>query len=386
MNPLNLKSALEKLIFYCESEDFKGYDPYDTLNSFINFKILGKWGSSLAIQFQKLNPFNIRPVLGIKKDYNSKGIGLFLKSYCLIYKKTQQKEYLEQAIFLFNWLKRNYSKGYSGYAWGYNFDWATPGSYLKANTPSVVVTSFIIDGIFEYYQLTNDPEAKEIITSSAKYIISDIPVTKFGGEISFSYTHLSKGCCYNASLLAAEILAKADFVNNTTKHEELIKQAIKFVLSKQKTDGSWHYSFNPLNRTERNQIDFHQGFILISLQNLAELTGLLRDNIFLSVEKGLRFYKDQQFTPYGKSLWRLPKRWPIDIHNQSQGIITFSRLQKYSPEYHKFAQKIAIWTIENMQSKKGFFYYRKTLFFINRIPYIRWSQAWMSLALAEIIE
>jgi len=46
----------EKLRSYVESENFKGYDPYDTLNSPIKFKYFGKLIPVLALQFQKRNP------------------------------------------------------------------------------------------------------------------------------------------------------------------------------------------------------------------------------------------------------------------------------------------------------------------------------------------
>ena len=94
--------SLDKLIQYCESENFMGYDPYDTLNSFINFRLLGNWGHLLAIQIQKRNPINLRPLIGIKKECNPKGMGLFLKAYCILYHKTGDVKYLEKAHFLFN--------------------------------------------------------------------------------------------------------------------------------------------------------------------------------------------------------------------------------------------------------------------------------------------
>jgi len=110
-----ISQSLEKLRAYIESERFKGYDLYDTLNSWVPFHWLGKWGPILAIQFQKRNPINIRPFLGIKKDYNPKEMGLFLQAYSILYAKTNKKEYLDKANFFFEWLKENYSKGYSGY-------------------------------------------------------------------------------------------------------------------------------------------------------------------------------------------------------------------------------------------------------------------------------
>ncbi len=48
------------------------------------------------------------------------------------------------------------------------------------------------------------------------------------------------------------------------------------------------------------------------------------------------------------------------------------------------ARTIAEWTIKNMQDEKGFFYYQKWPMVTNKIPFIRWSQAWMLLALASL--
>jgi hypothetical protein len=379
-----VRESLLNLVENIEASNFKGWDPYDTLNSPLNLKVLGKWIPILAIQAQKRNPINIRPILGIKKDYNPKGIALFLKAYLLLYKKTGEKKYLEKANWLFDWLDNNYTKGFSGKCWGYNFCWANPGGSLPAYTPSVVVTSFVIDGIFEYYKITNNQKAKEAIISSAEYIKNDIPITSHKEGISFAYTHLSKDSCYNASLLAAEILSKADFVSKSSESNVLVNKAIDFILSRQKPDGEWWYSYNPETGKERNQIDFHQGFILVSLENLNGLFTLPRIDVTKSIGRGLFYYRNNQFFENGQALWRIPQKWPVDIHSQSQGIITFSRLKEYNVDYLGFATKIAEWTITKMQSSKGYFYYRKTPFFINKIPYMRWSQAWMMLALSEL--
>jgi len=380
-----LEDSLTSLVNYIERESFKGYDPYDILNAQIDFSRFGRKVAAVFTQIHKRNPLNIRSLIGIKKDLNPKGAGLLLKAYCLLFRKTKESKYLEKADYLFNWLIQNYSEGYSGKCWGYNFDWASPGNYLKAYTPSVVVTSFVTDGVFEYYKIKKSKEVGDIIRSSAHYIINDIPVSHFDEGISFSYTHLSKGCCYNASLLAAEILSKADFINQTTDFTSLINKAVNYVISKQMPDGRWNYSYNAEKCNERVQIDFHQGFILVSLDNLNRITGSGRKDVNDAIKKGLSYYRNKQFLDTGQALWRIPKKWPVDIHNQSQGIITFSKLKRYSAEYMNFAQTIANWTIENMQSDKGYFYYRKNPLFINKTSYMRWAQAWMMLALAELI-
>lgn len=381
---MDVTAATQSLLTYVEKENFKGYDPYDTLNGWVPFHWLGKWGPAVATQIQKRNPINIRPLLGIKKDYNPKGMGLFLKAYCNLYRKTGDQVYLDKAGWIFKWLMAQYSRGYSGMAWGYNFPWASSSEYKEAFLPSVVVTGHVVDGIFAYYELTKDESARQALISAAAYVSGDIPVTEFETGISFAYTHRSKGACYNASLHAAEIILRACLVQGV-QPDERIDQAVRFVLSKQKADGSWYYSYNPETSTERKQIDFHQGFVLVSLHHIKQYCDFLQDDITRAIEKGLTFYRNEQFLPSGQSLWRLPKKWPVEIHNQAQGIITFSLLKDYHPGNLDFADIISRWTIDHMQDPSGFFYYRKYPWFTNKIPFIRWGQAWMLLALSELV-
>ncbi len=149
-----IQQSFKKIEAYIRKEHYKGYDPYDTLNSWKPFHWFGKWGPVLAIQFQKRNPVNVRPLIGIKKEINPKAFGLFLQAYAMLYQKTNNKAYLDQAAYFFNWLKDNYSKGYCGKGWGYNFPWASREKYLDKYVPSAVVTGFVARGLYEYYQIT----------------------------------------------------------------------------------------------------------------------------------------------------------------------------------------------------------------------------------------
>ena len=45
---------------------------------------------------------------------------------------------------------------------------------------------------------------------------------------------------------------------------------------------------------------------------------------------------------------------------------------------------MACWTIATMQEKDGYFVYQIHRRFTNRIPYLRWSNAWMMYALARL--
>jgi hypothetical protein len=76
--------------------------------------------------------------------------------------------------------------------------------------------------------------------------------------------------------------------------------------------------------------------------------------------------------------------YPIDIHSPAQLIITLAKLGKFN-EYKNLAEKVISWTIDNMQSDKGYFIYQINKYFSSRISYMRWAQAWMFYALSEYL-
>ena len=64
---------------YCESENFKGWDPYDGLNSKVFQALPFKhWdlGRAIWIQIFKHSPINFRRLLLVPKEHNAKGVAL----------------------------------------------------------------------------------------------------------------------------------------------------------------------------------------------------------------------------------------------------------------------------------------------------------------------
>lgn len=381
-------SSLDSLLNYfgdlSDKNSFSGYDPYDFMKCSITFLKKGKWIPFVSNQLLKRLPINIRPLIGIRKGINPKGMGLLLNAFSQLLEKEYSKKYLLAAKSIISWLEKNRSCDAQGAAWGYNFDWPSQNGVLEAYKPSVVVTAFVGAGIHQYYEITKDESAKKVLLSTKDFILKDLSHYHLGNGMFFSYTQKSKGFCYNASLLGAELLARIYSITRDDSMLEMIKMAVDSVIKQQKADGHWNYSLNLSTGREKKQIDFHQGFVLCSINTICRLTGF-NDIVYRdSLEKGARYYRTKQFYNNGQSKWRIPKKWPVEIHNQAQGIITFSQLSYLEPTYLDFAQTIAEWTTRNMQDKQGFFYYRKYKWFTNKIPFMRWSQAWMLLALVTL--
>jgi len=65
--------------------------------------------------------------------------------------------------------------------------------------------------------------------------------------------------------------------------------------------------------------------------------------------------------------------WPAQL------IATLYKLGRIH-QHRELVEKVLNWTINNMQSRKGYFFYQKRRFLHSRICYMRWAEAWMFYA------
>jgi hypothetical protein len=76
---------------------------------------------------------------------------------------------------------------------------------------------------------------------------------------------------------------------------------------------------------------------------------------------------------------------PVDIQCSSQAIDTLVFFQDADAESLALAQKVAEWTIQHMQDRSGYFYYRRySKHIVNKTPTLHWGQATMLCALAGL--
>jgi len=383
-------NSVFKLYNYSEENKWKGYDPYDSLNSIFTQQICknNEWLRIFTIQFNKISLINFRSLLNIKKGIDVKGSGLFASALIKLYRLTGEKKYLDNAYYLLDFLRNNsLKKDYSEHCWGgHYFDIQFPKEETKPNDPSTIGTVTCALAFLEDYITTGKKKSLEIVKSATDFLINNLYV-EANNKSFFKYLHKSKtnNITYNASTHAVMLLSNTYRFYQDERYVKISKKVMNFILSKQKYNGSWFYS--ETNGKERIQIDFHQGFILDSLIDFIKYIKPKEKKYLISLRKGSKFYKDEQFLPDGIAKYRWPKLYPIDIHNQAQGIITFSKLSKVNLNYIDFSKRIVSWTINNMQDKnEGYFYYQIWPAIKNKISYMRWSQAWMMLALTSFLE
>jgi rhamnogalacturonyl hydrolase YesR len=378
---MNVVNSFNDLKAYCEKEQFKGWDPYDGLNSrlFQSTPLKKSAFFRLAqIQVFKRNPINLRRLFFIKKDYNPKALGLFLTAYANLYLLEKKEEHLEKLYFFKEKLEELKSPGYSGSCWGYNFDWQARRLFLFPKyTPTVVATTFVVYGLLDAYEVTKNQEFFELAVSSAEFVVNDLNRTKKDKGFLFSYSPLQgNNTVYNASLLGSKLLARIYHHTKNEVYKSLARESVMACVESQAEDGSWVYGELPT----QNWIDsFHTGYNLEAIHEYQKYTKTHEfDN---SMTKGLDYYLNNFFLKDGTPKYYHNKTYPVDIHSPAQFIVTLSKLGILN-ENGKLVDKVLEWTIQNMQDNKGYFYYQIKKGISSKIPYMRWSQAWMMYAMS----
>jgi len=373
--------AFIKLYNYCEAEQYKGYDPYDGLNSKLLQSIPLLRNNRLVrlawIQFFKRSPVNLRTLLGVKKEYNPKALGLFLASYCIFYKHHKSEAHLKKINWFIKLIEEQKTKGFSGDCWGYNFDWQARAFFQPRFYPTIIATCFNANALLDAYELIGDEKLLTSARSTCDFILKDLNrSTKPDGSFAVSYSPIDHSVIYNTSLMGARLLAR---VYAITKEEELFSEAkklVSFCCADQKEDGSWSYGTASFHYWIDN---FHTGYNLECIHDYMLHTG---DNSFTqAMEKGFDYYVNTFFTEEGISKYYSNSTYPIDIHAPAQLVTTLAAMGKMD-EQKELLDRVMGWTIKNMQHKKGYFIYQVNKYVTSRIPYMRWSQAWMFRALA----
>jgi len=378
----DLRTSLDALFRYCRSREWHGHDPYDALNSRLLRRLSSRnrWVRLAFIQTLKRLPVNLRGILDVERNLNPKGLSLFLNGCLNLFHLTGEEEYRQLCRRFASLLEERSCRGYSGYCWGYDFDWQSRFFFLPRGTPTTVNTVFVANALLNLHQTLEDEHALEMARSSCDFLLRDLQRREDESGICFSYTPLDPLQVYNASILAGQLLCRVHFLCGEETFLRVSREASRYVCAHQNRDGSWFYG----KADSQRWVDgHHTGFILVALHDIVSRTG--DETIAGPLDRGLSFYRHHLFRQDGAPKYYRHHLYPIDTHCAAQGIITFSRLRARMKGSLDPARRVAGWMIDNMQDPKGYFYYRKGRLLTNKIPYMRWSQAWMFYALTELL-
>lgn len=165
----------QRLLGAIRDEQFAGYDPFDLLNSrLFQSTPLSRnaWARLAWLQLGKRSPINLRPLLGVPKRRNPKGVGLFISGLLQDYRRTGDGGFLRDAHELADWLlaQRSDPEVWIHSCWGYHFDWQARAFYVPAGKPNVITTVYVARALYALGQVTRDPALIETALDAARFI------------------------------------------------------------------------------------------------------------------------------------------------------------------------------------------------------------------------
>jgi hypothetical protein len=311
-------------------------------------------------------------------------MGFLARGFIRLNQATGQKIWQDKAEFALQWLIENQSREYSGSCWGNHFDYQSRSFYLPKGAPTVVWTALIGHAFLDAYEHFQKDSFLQVAVSSCEHIVRDLETFSDEKGLCIGYIPAripaKNKMVHNANTLGASLLARTYSHSGNESYRVLAKRAIQYTADHQKADSYWYYGEAANLRWVDN---FHTAYVLDCFKHYIESTG--DDRFEKSMMKGYEYWKQTFFMPDGTPKYYNHKTLPIDIQCCSQAIDTLVLFNDRDSESLALAVKIAKWTIEHMQHRTGYFYYRRySPWLVNRTPTLHWGQATMLCALAGL--
>lgn len=377
-----VSASIERLAHWLEEHEYRGYDTFDGLNArylrplTLNSALL----RTVLLQAVRRFPVNLRPLLGIRPDRSSKGMGFLARAFIRLNKANGDPAWNSKAEMALRWLMDNRLPGYHGACWGNHFDYQSRTFFLPKGVPTIVWTSLIGHAFLDGYVHFGRDEYLNIAISACEHILRDIAATPDGDTICLAYVPGRDAKVHNANTLGASLLARTGAATGNERYLQVARKALDYTAKYMRSDGSWFYG----ERENLHWVDnFHTAYVLDCFLHYLRSTD---DQRFTAVMmRGYEYWKSTFFLADGTPRYYSNKTLPLDIQCCSQAIDTLTFFQDQDPAALSLAVKVADWTISQMQDPSGFFYYRRySRHVVNRTPTLHWGQATMLCALSGL--
>ncbi|MBI2380903.1 MAG: aspartate-semialdehyde dehydrogenase [Gammaproteobacteria bacterium] len=373
--------AHDHLLAAVQKDGYAGWDPFDGLNSRL-FRALGLARFPLArlawIQLFKRSPINFRPLTGVPKARNPKGIALFILALLEDFARTGQTRCRDEAVALGEWLlgQRCEPRLWGEAAWGYHFDWQARAFHVPTGKPNIITTVYVGLSLKALAELTGREDFAKALRQACEFIAERMYAEGEAGPY-FRYIPGEPALVHNASLWGAALAGLGASLCDEPEYAERARRAVETSLRAQEPDGSWPYG----KRGHHAFVDsFHTGFNLEALHRYRQWTG--DESVSAAIASGLAYYRDNFFLADGTPKYYNAGVYPIDMHCTAQAVLTLVRVGGSDGD-RALARRVLDWSCANMRDAgSGLFYYQREKYFTNRIPYVRWTEAWMLYALA----
>jgi hypothetical protein len=174
------------------------------------------------------------------------------------------------------------------------------------------------------------------------------------------------------------VLVRAARVLDQPPLLERARPAVMTSLAAQRDDGSWPYAKSARGRGVDN---FHTAYVLESLALCAGSIPQARD----ALERGIDYWERELFLPDGTPKYTPDRVLPLDAHCYASAIDAYVALAPWHDPALDRAERTAALLVARMLDPSGYVYFQRERFWVNRVPFVRWTTAPSFKALAGLM-
>jgi len=372
---------------YWRDRNDTSFDPYDALETdrLAFLTKLPRAAQFAVVQLNKRSPVNLRSLEGVRPTRNSYTVAHFASAGAIFARLTAGSgaagdgRPLDAMADRLDWLCSHRVEA----AWAYPFDVQTKTFAYRKSTPNVICTAFsveaLLDGVKAVAGQADYAERaarwRDVASGAVAWALEHLYVES-GGRQYFRYVTAEPLLVHNANVLAARFVARTARALGNDPWLETARDCLDVTVREISSDGLLPYG----EGSREAWVDgHHTGFVAEGLLDLSESLGSAE---LRSVADRVRAgYRRSLFEADGRPLLYPGKRFPIDVITGAQGIQTFAMA---GGDEVAFAHAIAGFMLAHMRTRSGTFVYRQGRWHRKAVPYVRWSDAPMCLALARL--
>lgn len=374
----DIDRAADAIRTWGENRAWAGWDPYDALNSpFAPALTFGRpVGRRLLTQAVKTSPVNLRPLLRIPHERDPKGVALAASGYARLGSAREDESAAVAAIHLLDWLLEHPAPSNTGLGWAYHFDVQTRFFHYTRRTPNVIATAFVAHALLDAVRYLGETRFGDPVREVVAFLVNDLLLA--GPAPHFRYVDEESALIHNANLLACSVLARSAQLLDDPALAEPAVAPLRTTLDAQAEDGSWPYSDRPGSDWVDN---FHTGYALESLATCADLAPDAPERLL----RGVEFWERALFLPDGTPRATSTRDLPYDSHSYAQAVETWLAVAPWRPHAVRHATHVAQLLATRMLAPEGHVYFEQRRFWLNRIPFVRWTTAAAFRAFARLL-
>jgi hypothetical protein len=297
--------------------------------------------------------------------------------FSLRFQKSGDDADYRKAVHFLEVLLETSCSGYSGYAWGYPFDWEGIGGTISRGTPLITTLPYVYEAFASVYGIDRENRWLEVMRSIARHALldyHDIGISPVAASCTYTPNPDDKGMVVNANAYRAFLLTKAAADFGDEMFGRVAGRNLQFVIDSQNADGSWFYSVEG----KRPFIDhFHTCFVLKALAKIDRLNPSA--NCRTALERGVHYYVSRLFDQRGLPLpfAKAPRLtvYRRELYDYAECLNLWTLLKGQFPELDRLANVVLEDLLTRWQRSDGSFRSRELLFGWDNVPMHRWAQA-----------